>query len=191
MTPDRTWSRGSGRRPVNPIKAAMKKYWLYIGLSAIALFIAAQSLAKWQDFIADYFLKFEKFRANPYWDFKQWSWGYGTRVPGSIDSLNYRPAGSITRIKALQDAFDHVYQDYYYLKNLIKVPLTAGQWAALLSFSYNTGPGNADNLVANINAKNWSALKNQWILYNKAGGIVQDYLVKRRAYEINSFIKDV
>jgi len=168
-----------------------KKWWLFIGIGAVALFAVAKSLAKWQDFIVDYFLKFEQYSATPYWDFSRWSWGYGTRVPGSIDNRNYKPAGSITRTKALQDAFDHVYQDYKYLKPLIKVSLTASQWAALLSFSYNLGPGDADNLVPNINAKNWIALSNQWILYNKAGGIVRDNLVKRRSYEINSFLKDV
>ena len=129
----------------------------------------------------------EGFSSTPYWDYKQWSWGYGTRVPGSVNDQNKKPTGTISRDKAMLDALQHVNGDYLYLKSLVKASLNANQWSALLSFSYNLGRGNADNLVANINAKNWPALESQWKQYVYAGGVINSTLVNRREKEWNLF----
>ncbi len=125
----------------------------------------------------------EGFSAVPYWDHKQWSWGYGTRVPGSTDNKDIRPSGNITRERALNDAMAHVEADYLKLEALVTIPLTANQWSALLSFSYNVGIGNADNLVPNINARAWTALEAQWKKYIYASGVVNQTLVARRNKE--------
>jgi len=130
----------------------------------------------------------EWFSAIPYWDYKQWSWGYGTRVPGSVADKNINPGGTITRAKAMTDALNHIQGDYNYLKPLIFRNLTGNQWAALLSFSYNLGPGNADNLVNNINTGDLAALETQWKLYINAGGVPNDTLIRRRAAEWNLYI---
>lgn len=123
----------------------------------------------------------EGFSAYPVWDYKQWSWGYGTAA--GFDQ-NKKPAGTITKERAWQDSLKLINQHYNYLKPLIKVPLNANQWAALLSFSYNLGSGNADNLVANINSGNEAALFTQWRKYVKAGGVRNQGLVNRREKEI-------
>jgi len=123
--------------------------------------------------------QFEGFRANPYWDVSRYSWGYGTRAPG--------PTGTITREQALNDLAAFVQNDYEYLKPLIAVPLTPVQWAALLSFSYNLGSGNADNLVRNINNSNIEALQEQWNDYVYSDGSVNPDLVVRRAREFEIF----
>jgi lysozyme len=128
---------------------------------------------------ADYIINFEGFRAHPYGDYKQYSWGYGTKAPG--------PDGTITKAQAYIDLMQHVQSDYDYLRPLIYVPLNENQWKALLSFSYNLGPGNADNLVDNINAGNNDALGVQWNKYVKAGGVVDPDLVDRRAKEWATF----
>lgn len=168
-----------------------KVTYTLIGIGALLILANMKKIATWYNLLRDYFTDWEKFSATPYWDVKRWSWGYGTRVPGSIDDKNVNPGGSISRLKAFADAFAHAENDFEYLQRLIKVPLTARQWAAFLSFSYNEGPGNADNLVANINAENWPALKTQWLLYNKAGGEYKQYLADRREFEINEFLKDI
>jgi lysozyme len=108
---------------------------------------------------ADYIINFEGFRAHPYGDYKQYSWGYGTKAPG--------PTGTITKEQAYIDLMQHVQSDYDYLRQLIFVPLNENQWKALLSFSYNEGAGGADNLVDNINNQDNEALGAQWALYNK------------------------
>ena len=118
---------------------------------------------------------FEGFSPRPYWDNKQWSWGYGTKAPG--------PDGIIDEATAMQQLNQHVKQDYNYLLPLLTRPLSDNQWAALLSFAYNEGPGNADNLVPNINSYNDAALQTQWLKYIYAGGVVNDALVERREKE--------
>lgn len=142
----------------------------------------------WGSILKTFLPNWEGFSTTPYWDIKQWSWGYGTRVPGSVDNKNVVPTGTISRSKAITDALDHVNHDYLYLKPMIKTPLNSKQWAALLSFAYNLGPGNADNLVANINSHNFAALETQWKQYINAGGVPNDQLIERRAAEWNLFI---
>lgn len=117
----------------------------------------------------------EGFSATPYWDIDRYSWGYGTPAPG--------PNGTITRAQAFADMVQHYSDDYPQLSALITRKLRATQWAALLSFSYNTGIGNADNLVANINSGDDSELGVQWNKYVYAGGVRNSSLVQRRALE--------
>lgn len=123
----------------------------------------------------------EGFSAVPYWDVKQWTWGYGTAA--GFDP-NKKPTGTITRAQAFDDMIQHLQKDFSYLFPLVKRQLNPNQWAALLSFSYNLGPGNADNLLPNINSGNDAALFTQWRKYNKAGGVVNENLKQRREKEI-------
>lgn len=120
---------------------------------------------------------FEGFSPTPYWDVSRWSWGYGTAAPGQY--------GTITETAAKAQLRIHVIADYKKLKPLITVHLTTNQWAALLSFSYNLGVGNADNLIANINNGNTDALNEQWSKYIYAGGIVDSDLIARREKELS------
>lgn len=131
-----------------------------------------------------FLIEHESFSPKPVWDVKQWSWGYGSRVPGSVNDKNIYPGGTITKQQAAKEAAKFYQAHYKYLSPLIKVPLNANQWAALLSFSYNTGTGNADNLVPNINSRNNEALKTQWMKYVYAGGQKLDGLVTRRKREL-------
>jgi len=140
-------------------------------------------IVAWKKFLVPFLKTWEGFSATPYWDVSRWSWGYGTRVPGSTDNKNIRPSGTITQTQAMMDALGEVNKDYTYLKTLITVPLAARQWAALLSFAYNLGPGNADNLVPNINAQDYDALETQWKKYVYAGGVINQDLVDRRNAE--------
>jgi GH24 family phage-related lysozyme (muramidase) len=169
----------------------MKQTAIWILIAAVIIFTAVTGYR----IILKYFLPhWESFSARPYWDHKQWSWGYGTRVPGSVNDKNIKPAGSITRAQAFTDMMAHVDRDYSDLKKLISVPLTSAQWAAYLSFSYNLGVGNADNLVFNINNKNIAALQTQWNSYinvrDEAGNLVpSSNLIARRAAEWDLFAK--
>jgi len=121
----------------------------------------------------------ENFSAHPYWDISRYSWGYGTAAPGAT--------GTISEPQARADMLEHVRKDYQYLKPMITIDLDPFQWAALLSFSYNLGPGNADNLIQNINSENWEAFRDQFKLYINADGIPRDYLRDRREIELNYF----
>lgn len=157
----------------------MKRKQIYLigGLTIVGLLLSKMSRAAYYT-ITDWLIpQFEGFRATPYWDQKQWTWGYGTRAPGET--------GVISREKALSDMRAYINADYAYLSGLITRPLSPAQWAALLSFSYNEGRGNADNLVENINSGNDAALGVQWKKYIYAGGAVSQDLIDRRETEFN------
>ncbi len=144
------------------------------GLIAFALW-GTNFRKKLLDKLAQFIPSVEGFRSTPYWDVTRYSWGYGTAAPGST--------GTITREQAFVDMTAHLMADYSTLSNKITHSLNVNQWTALLSFAYNTGIGNALNLVKNINSGDTGALGTQWNKYVYAGGVVNDTLVNRRATE--------
>jgi len=154
-----------------------------IWLIVAAVVIMATVAASYKSILSKFLPTWEGFLPNPKWDYTQWSWGYGTKVPGSVSDPNINPGGTVTRAQAMLFLLAHIEKDYTDLKKLISVPLGANQWAALLSFSYNLGVGNADNLVANINSNNYAALEYQWKQYINAGGVPLQQLIDRRAAE--------
>ena len=156
-----------------------KAIWLIVA----GIVIMASVAASYKSIITKFLPTWEGFLPNPKWDYHQWSWGYGTRVPGSVDNPAINPGGTITRPQAMLFLLAHIEKDYTDLKKLISVSLSANQWAALLSFSYNLGVGNADNLVNNINSNNYAALEYQWKQYVNAGGVPLQQLIDRRAAE--------
>jgi GH24 family phage-related lysozyme (muramidase) len=163
-----------------------KMFWWIAGSAAVCLIIMS---AGYVSILKAFLVKWEGFSSTPYWDHKQWSWGYGTKVPGSVNDQNKRPAGTISRTEAMRDLLDHSNRDYLYLKPFIRINFTSEQWAALLSFAYNLGTGNADNLVPNINNRDWIALGAQWKQYVYSSGQVNEALVRRRAAEWELFKK--
>lgn len=148
--------------------------WILAGLGLVAVILLAGQGSIFK-LAGELVISFEGFRSKPYWDVTRYSWGYGTRAPG--------PTGTITKAQAFTDMVAVLISDYNYLQPLIKRELKPGQWAALLSFSYNLGRGNADNLVTNINSGNEVALGTQWNKYIFAGGVPNDTLIDRRAKE--------
>lgn len=175
------------------LKKTLKKFGASSGLISKLLFFLLlafpvlyilSKITKGMNTIEKYFIplieKFEGYTPFPFWDYKQWSWGYGTFAGAD---RNKKPEGNITKDKAKAEALVFMNTHYQQLKPLVKVDLKPNQWAALLSFSYNLGVGNAKNLLRNINAKNTSALEIQWNKYVIAGGKVLQGLVKRRKAE--------
>lgn len=121
----------------------------------------------------------EGFLSHPKWDNKQWSWGYGTAA--GFDRTK-KPEGTITREKAWSDALAYLKHDYDRLISKIHVELTDNQWAALLSFAYNEGIGNANNLIADINSKS-SNLETHIKKYIYSAGVKSNNLIGRRNRE--------
>ncbi len=129
----------------------------------------------------------ESFSPVAYWDVSRYSWGYGTLAPNTTASMSLAQAraasGSITEPAARAEALKNVDNDYAYLQPMITRDLTGSQWAALLDFSYNLGPGNADNLIDNINSGDDDALHTQWMKYINADGKPDSDLIARRNAE--------
>jgi GH24 family phage-related lysozyme (muramidase) len=160
----------------------MKKILPYLLIFAGAAAILF-TMTSFYPVLESFLERWEGFSAMPYWDVSRWAWGYGTRVPGSVDDPGIRPSGTITRAEAWAEATSHINSDYSYLQPLISRTLNPRQWAALLSFSYNLGSGAAHNLVANINTYNDVALGDEWKRYVYSENQVNPDLVKRRAAE--------
>ncbi len=144
------------------------------GLIALALF-GSSFKTRLLDKLAQFIPSVEGFEPTPYWDVTRYSWGYGTAAPGAT--------GTITRDQAFTDMVAYLMADYSTLSNKITSSLNVNQWTALLSFSYNTGIGNALNLIKNINSGDNSALGTQWAKYVYAGGVVDRRLTERRTKE--------
>lgn len=135
--------------------------------------------------------RLEGFASKPYKDFHQWSIGYGmyagdlqdhegNPIPAKIQSITKDQAIPAMTKKA--DGFDK----QYIIPNL-KVPVTDGQHAALVSMTYNypklgvliTGMMNKGAKPEEIHAK-----MKQYVI---AGGKVNDTLVDRRETEFKCF----
>jgi lysozyme len=73
---------------------------------------------------------------------------------------------------------------------LIKVPLTQGQFDALVSFSFNVGLGNLQNstLRMKVNRGDFEGASEQFLVWTKAGGKVLKGLVTRRTDEQALFV---
>lgn len=75
------------------------------------------------------------------------------------------------------------------VKRLVKVPLTQGQFDALVSFTYNCGGGNLSksSLLRKLNQGDYEGAAQQFQYWNKAGGRVLNGLTRRRAAEALMF----
>lgn len=110
--------------------------------------------------------------------------GYGHRVlPG--ESF---PDG-ITQAEAEAILANDVSSAESSVQRLVTVPLTQGQFDALVDFVYNLGGGNfaASTLLKDLNAGDYDAAANQILLWDHAGGKVQPGLQARRQAEFNMF----
>lgn len=165
------------------MKNSIKPLHIAIGAAgAVVLLIALGGSFKDRllNKLASFIPSVEGFEPHPYWDVKRYSWGYGTAAPGST--------GTITREQAFQDMVTYLLNDYTSLKNKITRSLNVSQWAALLSFSYNLGIGNAYNLVSLINAGDDKALEKKWNQYVYANGVINQNLVERRKDEFSLWL---
>jgi lysozyme len=84
----------------------------------------------------------------------------------------------------------------------VTVQFSQGQFDALTSFCFNVGPGkkgkkdglvtlangNPSTLLRRVNARDFDGARGQFALWNKAGGVLQRGLIRRRAAECALFI---
>ena len=136
----------------------------------------------------------EGFSAKPYWDYTQWTVGYGTACPS--DMLNYYKTNGISTEEAEILLREHMSNteaevDRYIAK--YGLTLSKGQYDAIVLFSYNCGAGwcsNASGTFHNAikNQVTGNALIDAFTQWCYAGGEVKDYLVRRRLSEANMYL---
>ncbi|WP_347252921.1 lysozyme [Leminorella grimontii] len=76
------------------------------------------------------------------------------------------------------------------VNRLVRVPLTQGQFDALVSFAYNCGSRalSTSTLLRKLNARDYSSAADEFSRWNKAGGKELPGLTRRRAAERDLFL---
>ena len=76
-----------------------------------------------------------------------------------------------------------------YVNQYVKVPLTQNQFEALVSWTFNLGPGNlkSSTMLTKLNEKSYDEVPSQMKRWNKAGGKVLRGLERRRNAEAAMF----
>ena len=132
--------------------------------------------------------EFEGFRTHAYQDsVGVWTIGFGNTH--YLDGRHVGPGEVITREEAEQLLTATLIRFADHLDKLVKVRLTEHEYAALLSFIYNLGPGalQASTLLKKLNRGDHQGAANEILRWNKAGGHVLAGLVRRRAAEKQEF----
>ena len=139
----------------------------------------------------------EGFSSKPYWDYGQYTIGYGTRCPDDMleeykkNGISKEEAEVLLRnyLAKTEKTINTKFIDKYDLK------LTQGQFDALVTFTYNCGSswisdtsGTFHNAVKK--GKTGSELINAFSLWCNAGGQILPGLVRRRLSEANMFLNE-
>lgn len=122
--------------------------------------------------------KYEGFRSEPYrCSAGVLTIGYGETDPAIVSR------GYISESDALSLLKEKVVMISNEIDNEISIDLTAHQRAALISFYYNLGPGNFNNIARRINRGNIDEARDAILLYDKCEGRRLEGLTKRREEE--------
>jgi lysozyme len=114
-----------------------------------------------------------------------WTNGYGNThgvVPGSM----------ITEEQAVADLQSNIQSSVNDVNQLVTVPLTQGEFDALVDFDFNLGRGNLahSTLLVDLNAGNFAAAADQFQAWDKCDGAVMAGLLRRRQAEASEFVSD-
>lgn len=113
------------------------------------------------------------------------------KCPAGIPTIGYgHTAGvkmgqEITRERAEELLRAEVVRFEGYVDRLVTVPLTQGQFDALVAWTYNLGPGALEKstMLRRLNAGDYTGAADELERWNRAGGQVLAGLVRRRAAE--------
>ncbi|KAI9800263.1 MAG: hypothetical protein M1833_003377 [Piccolia ochrophora] len=131
---------------------------------------------------------FEGFRSNFYNDaagVKTIGYGHACQPDSSCNSI--KPPITEPEGKELlkKDAVRFV----KCVNDNVKVTLNQNQFDALVSFAFNLGCGNLQNIAENLNRNDFTGATNRMKEYNRAGGQVLAGLTRRRQAEVDLFNK--
>ena len=126
-----TFAGETGSQSVELMASASEKVF---EMADIANGAAYQQMSPSQKII-DVIKDFEGFRSKAYWDKSQWTYGYGSRAPGSGATISKAEAERLL-VKVLKDNYGKPVNDF--CKKNGKQP-TQQQFDALLDLTYNVG----------------------------------------------------
>ena len=114
-------------------------------------------------------------------DYKQASWGYGTKAPGV--------GMKISEAQAKKDSIEFIKNSLYKITNALNRTISDSAMIALLDFDYNLGFGNTQKLISDINDGNTMVqVANRLALYVNAGGVFNQGLQDRRNAEFDLIV---
>lgn len=110
-------------------------------------------------------------------DGKPWTIGWGHTGPEVVKGLVWTQAQADAAFEKDLLKFEAR------VARLVKVPLTQGQYDALVLFDYNTGALHSSTLLKLLNAGDYAGAQAQFKRWNKNDGKVMRGLIRRRAAE--------
>ena len=140
----------------------------------------------------DFIKKFECFIPKAYWDYKQWSIGYGS---GTYENGSKVKEGEIvSEVKAT--SMLHSWLEKVVCPTIdknVKVALNQSQYDALASFIYNVGNGafEKSTMLKLINQNKIKEAAEQFDVWINAGGKPNQGLINRRKKEKELFLGGV
>ena len=146
----------------------------------------------------DLIKKLEGFAEKPYWDYKQYSVGYGTRCPD--DKLEEYTKNGITKAEAqklLEEHLENYVDSVNKFAKKYDLNFTQAQFDALVSFTYNVGPswtnGASTQMFtkAVLNGTTGNEFLAIFGLWTNADGKTSEGLVQRRLKEANMYLNGV
>lgn len=132
----------------------------------------------------DLIKKYEGFSARPY------------KCPAGVLTIGYGRTIDVRPYEITTEEAETIWLDKYVktiagqILALVNVELSNNQICALIDFVYNLGIGNfkSSTLLRKINQGDFSAAANEFLKWNKAGGIVLKGLENRRITERMLFL---
>lgn len=111
-------------------------------------------------------------------DGKPWTIGYGHTGPEVVKGLAWTQAQADAAFVADLAKFEARASKF------VTVPLTQGQFDAIVLFDYNTGALGSSTLLKKLNAKDYAGAREEFKRWNKNDGQVMKGLTRRRAAEV-------
>ena len=142
--------------------------------------------------------KEEGFSKKPYWDYTQYTVGFGTQCPE--DMRAYYTEHGITEQEAedlLRNHLIKVEEDLNKFAEKYNLTWTQNQFDAILLFSYNCGTGWCYTPTTSTfhqyiaRGATGNDLIRAFALWCSAGGEIKDYLLRRRLSEANMYLNGV
>ncbi|SRR5216683_3412612 len=132
--------------------------------------------------LVNFIKKEEGFQAKAYWDYKQYSIGYGTKATSATEVITEAEAEARLTVE--------VDKAYKLVQKIIPTGTPTGIIQALTDLTYNAGPGWEDHSLGTaVKAAKWDTVKADILQYNHAGGVVNAGLTARREAEVSWFDK--
>lgn len=121
-----------------------------------------------------------------------WTIGWGSTGADPFNGGRIRRGTIWTREQADTRFRQHLAEFEAVVNKALKVPTTQNQFDAMVSFTYNVGPGDparkiqgflSSTLLSHHNARRFNDAANEFLRWNRAGGRVMTGLTRRREAE--------